>query len=107
MTDDQGRSQIRVSMEMEAYMVTRFPISSVASDVQSLRQVMDRVFNDNFTPTRTRTVWSSSGRSQGQGSISLDVYATDDEAVVLAAVPGVDPEQIEISIEKNVLTLKG
>jgi HSP20 family protein len=94
-------------MEMEAHMVTRFPISSVASDVQSLRQVMDRVFNENFTPTRSRTVWSANGRAQGQGSISLDVYATDDEAVVLAAVPGVDPGQIEISIEKNVLTLKG
>ena len=88
-------------------MVTRFPISSVANDVQSLRQVMDRVFNENATPGRTRAVWSANGRTQNQGSLALDVYATDDEAVVLAAIPGVDPEKIEISIEKNTLTLKG
>lgn len=88
-------------------MVTRFPISSVASDVINLRQAMDRLVNESFAPGRTRTVWSAVRPNRGQAAVALDVYATDDEAVVLAAVPGVDPEQIEISIEKNTVTLKG
>jgi HSP20 family protein len=88
-------------------MVTRFPISSVANDVISLRQAMDRMFNESLTTARTRTIWPATKPNRSHASIALDVYATDDEAVVLAAVPGVDPEQIDISIEKNTVTLKG
>ena len=88
-------------------MVTRFPISSVASDAINLRQAMDRLVNESFAPSRTRTVWSAAGPNRGQASVALDVYATDEGATVLAAAPGVDPEQIEISIEKNTVTLKG
>ncbi|MEJ7837231.1 MAG: Hsp20/alpha crystallin family protein [Thermomicrobiales bacterium] len=88
-------------------MATRFPVSSVVNDVVSLRQVMDRALSESFAPGRTRTVWSSSKSSRSQAPVTLDVYATDDEAIVLAAVPGVDPANIDISIEKNTLTLKG
>lgn len=88
-------------------MATRFPVSSVAHDVVSLRQVMDRVLSESLAPGRTRTVWSSNKSSRAQAQIALDVYTTDDQATVLAAVPGVDPEQIDITIDKNTLTLKG
>jgi len=34
-----------------------------------------------------------------------DIYETDDTIVVLADMPGVDEESIEITLEKNVLTI--
>ncbi|MCD6059379.1 MAG: hypothetical protein K0Q89_2909 [Thermomicrobiales bacterium] len=37
----------------------------------------------------------------------LDVYATPDEAVVIAAVPGMSPEQLDITYTQNTLTLSG
>ena len=88
-------------------MVSRFPITSVANDVISLRQAMDRMFNETFTTGRA--LQASTLRRSGSGSapIALDVYATDDQAVVLAAIPGVDPDQIEVRIEKKTVTLKG
>ena len=88
-------------------MATRFPVSPTANQIVGLRQVMDRMFNEGFNPGNTRTVWSSPKANRSQTPIALDVYATDNEAVVLAAVPGVDPDKIEISIERNTLTLKG
>ena len=39
------------------------------------------------------------------GSDNLDVYETKDEVVVKANVAGVDPDKVEITFEKGVLTL--
>ncbi|MEM7345959.1 MAG: Hsp20/alpha crystallin family protein, partial [Chloroflexota bacterium] len=38
---------------------------------------------------------------------SVDIYQTDDSIVALIDVPGVDETSIEISLEKNVLTVTG
>jgi HSP20 family protein len=88
-------------------MVTRFPVTSFANEVAGLRHVMDRMINETLSPDRTRTIWSANRSRGGQSWIPFDVYATNDEAVVLAALPGVNPDQIDITIEKNTVTLKG
>lgn len=82
-------------------MATRFPVSSIAGDMVSLRSAMDRLFNESFVPG-----FGSNGDRQ-QSLMPLDVYATESEVVVLAAVPGMNADDIQISIEKNVLTLSG
>lgn len=38
---------------------------------------------------------------------SVDIKETANEFILLADIPGVKPEEIEISMEKNVLTVKG
>ena len=38
---------------------------------------------------------------------SVNVYETDKAVVVETAVPGVDPNDVEVSIENDVLTIKG
>ena len=38
---------------------------------------------------------------------NLDVYETKDEVVVKANVAGIDPDKVEITFEKGVLTLSG
>lgn len=80
-------------------MATRFPVSSIAGDMISLRSAMDRLFNESYVP----------GQSAGstRGVMPLDVYATENEVVVLAAVPGMNADDIQITIEKNTVTLSG
>lgn len=39
--------------------------------------------------------------------LALDVYGTKDEVVLIAAVPGLRPEDIEITINQNTVTLSG
>jgi HSP20 family protein len=41
------------------------------------------------------------------GSENLDVYETKDEVVVKANVAGIDPDKVEITFDKGVLTLSG
>jgi HSP20 family protein len=40
-------------------------------------------------------------------SLPLDVYEQDNQIVVRASVPGVKPEDIDVSLEESVLTIKG
>jgi HSP20 family protein len=69
-------------------------------DLLSLRQAMDRLFEESFVNPRT---WSW-GESQ---LVPMDVYATDDDFVVEASLPGVKPEEVDITVEGNTLTIAG
>ena len=42
-----------------------------------------------------------------QWGLALDVTENDEAYVLQASVPGVKPEDIEITFEKNVLTVRG
>jgi HSP20 family protein len=71
----------------------------------TLRQAMDRLLDEAFVGSPFRTVWSRTG-SPIQ-AMPLDVYATENEVVVLAAVPGMRPEDLEITVHQNTVTLSG
>lgn len=38
---------------------------------------------------------------------NLEIYETEDKIVVKAAMPGVDPNKIDVTYEKGILTLRG
>lgn len=64
----------------------------------SIRELMDRFINEPMTGLRP---WADTGIP------SVDIYQTDEEIVVEAALPGVRPEDIAISVTGDVLTLRG
>lgn len=78
--------------------LTRRP--SPFGEVMSLRQAMDRLFDD--------TMWRPlPGLAGGEyARLPLDVRSTPDALLVEASLPGVDPENVEITIENGVLTIK-
>lgn len=45
--------------------------------------------------------------SAPEGQLSVDVIATDAEIIVSAAVAGVRPEDVEIAVAKDMLTIRG
>lgn len=65
----------------------------------SLRRVMDRLFEDSF-------VRPMSGEFSG-GNLAVDVYETGDNFVVKAMLPGVKPEDIEVTVLGDTLEIKG
>lgn len=70
-----------------------------AREMMTLREAMDRLFDDAFTrPLSLRDAWSVP---------AIDMYQTDDEIVVKAALPGVKADEVQINITGEVLTLKG
>ncbi len=67
-------------------------------EMMTLREAMDRLFDDAFT------------RPFGLASAAMpavDMYQTDNEVVVRAAIPGMKAEDVQISVTGEVLTLKG
>ena len=68
----------------------------------SLRDAMDRLLEDSFV--RPRGEWPTlASREQ---SLALDVYETDENLVVEASMPGTKPEEVDISVVGNTLTIK-
>ncbi len=81
-------------------MVARYP---VAGELVSLRDAMDRWLNESFG--NTSRGGSLDGRSRMP--LPLDVYSTGDEVVIIAAVPGIDPENINVTVDKGTVTISG
>jgi HSP20 family protein len=76
---------------------------SPVSDLMSLHSAMDRLFGDTFgVAGQTRAVGAV-----GEGYLPLDIYQTDKEWVVRAAVPGVDPGAVEVTFDAGQITIKG
>ncbi len=71
-------------------------------DLISLREAMDRLFEESFVHPGGGLV-----RSAGMQPLSVDMYETDDDVVVEATVPGAKPEDIDISISGDTLTIRG
>lgn len=44
---------------------------------------------------------------QPEGELAIDVYQTETDLVIQSAIAGVKPEDLDISIEKDILTIKG
>ncbi len=70
-------------------------------DLISLRDAMDRLFEESFVRMRG---WPS---IFGPEALAVDMYETPDSIVVKTTVPGVKPEDIDITITGDVLTVKG
>lgn len=69
-------------------------------DMMTLRDAMDRMFEERFLrPPVPFGPWSEAG-------MAVDMYETDDTVVVQTAVPGVNAEDIDVSITGDTLTIK-
>jgi HSP20 family protein len=66
-----------------------------------VRDIMDRMFD--YSLFRPVFPW----RGIGDETLSIDMVETDDALIVKAAVPGVKPEDINISISGDILTVQG
>jgi HSP20 family protein len=85
--------------------MTRSPF---ISDVSPLLESFDRAVNEAFAPSAFRTLWSRSGNGSTYAQpMPVDVYATDDQAIITAAVPGMRPEDLDVTIHQNTVNLSG
>jgi HSP20 family protein len=83
-------------------MVSRYPVTG---ELVSLRDAMDKMMSDAFGGTFRPTFMSTNG--QTRMPLPLDIYSTTDEVVIIAAVPGIDPSTIDVTVDKETVTLSG
>src|SRR5689334_14243145 len=66
----------------------------------SLRQMMDRMLQDAL-------VMPGGEQGTGDGNAPLNVYEEGDRLVVETQMPGIKPEDIEVTVEGGMLTVRG
>jgi HSP20 family protein len=71
-------------------------------DAMSLRNAMDRLFEDSFVTPRFGWIAPTS-----MAEMAIDMYETKDQVVVKAALPGLKPEETEVTIVGDTLTIRG
>jgi HSP20 family protein len=68
----------------------------------SLREATNQLLEDSFV--RPRHGWDR-GTAEQLYQLPLDVYTTPEEIVVSASLPGLAPDEVDISVDDNVLTI--
>jgi HSP20 family protein len=71
-------------------------------DFMTMRDSMDRLFEDRWVSPGNWLTWSSLGANY----LPIDVYETSDDIVVRAIVSGAGPDGIDIQFQGGVLTLR-
>lgn len=69
-------------------------------EMMGLRRAMDRLFDDAMVSSPG---WDNVSRME----LALDVSESDEAYTVRASIPGVNPDDIDITYNANTLTIKG
>jgi HSP20 family protein len=83
--------------------------SPLFNELLSLRDTVDQIFRENPFGDSFGTVWTRNEPRAGRTAfpMPLDVYSTDDDVVILAAVPGMRPDDLDLTIQRNTLIISG
>jgi HSP20 family protein len=66
-----------------------------------LRATMDRLFEEGFSRP-----WRLLFAAEEQNAFPVQMWETDDAVEIEAALPGIDPRAVDISVSGNILTIK-
>src|SRR2546425_12772399 len=84
---------------MTSMTITRF---SPISDIVTLRDAMDRLFEESFVRP---TTWT--GLAAGHVAVPVDLWETKDAYHLRADLPGLAPDDIEINVTADTVTISG
>jgi HSP20 family protein len=71
-------------------------------ELRNLQEEMNRIFSNNLTRG-----FSDEGMARGTWLPNVDIFETQDSLVLEAELPGMNRDDFELTIENNVLTLRG
>jgi HSP20 family protein len=71
-------------------------------DLMTLREAMDHLFEQSVVAPRTLANGRRSARA-----VPIDLYPTQDAYILQANVPGASPNEVEITLDGNTLTIRG
>ena len=74
-------------------------------DLQAVQERLNRVFDEAFrgVPRGGDDEWALGG----SWAPSVDIFEHEGNLVLKAELPGVDPKDVDVRVENNVLTLRG
>jgi len=69
----------------------------------SLQDRMNRLFNESYRSQGSEDDWALGGT----WAPAVDIYEHENNIVIKAELPGVDPKDVDIRLDNNVLTVNG
>lgn len=72
------------------------------SEAVTLRDAMDRLFDEAFTRP-----WGLTEAGRYGMAPSVDMFETDSDVVIRASLPGLKAEDVEINVTGEMITIKG
>ena len=72
-------------------------------DLETLQERMNRIFNE----TLVRIQRPEEGLLEGAWKPAVDIFEEEENFIVKAELPEIDPKEIDIRVEENTLTIKG
>ena len=72
-------------------------------DLLTLQDRMNRMFDESYRGRTSDEDWALGG----SWAPAVDIYEHEGNIVLTAELPGVDPREVDIRVENNVLTLRG
>lgn len=67
------------------------------SEFRAMEEALERLFGTPVRPTNPGNT----------GALPLDIVEREGKLIVRASIPGVDPNELDIQVEANVLTIRG
>src|SRR6266513_5981083 len=71
-------------------------------DLRTLQEEVNRLFSNNLTLS-----FGEEGIARGAWNPNVDIYENKDQIVLEAELPGMNREDFDLTIENNVITLRG
>jgi HSP20 family protein len=71
-------------------------------DLRTLQDEVNRLFSTNIT-----RAFGDEGIARGAWNPSVDIYENKDQIVLEAELPGMNREDFDLTVENNVITLRG
>lgn len=71
-------------------------------DLRTLQEEVNRLFSNNQTSS-----FGDEGIGRGAWNPNVDIYENKDQIVLEAELPGMNREDFDLTIENNVITLRG
>ena len=71
-------------------------------DLRTLQEEVNRLFSSSITPS-----FGEEGIGRGAWNPNVDIYENKDQIVLEAELPGMNREDFELTVENNVITLRG
>src|SRR5713226_3301436 len=71
-------------------------------DLRTLQEEVNRLFSGNMA-----RAFDGEGIARGSWSPNVDIYENKDQIVLEAELPGMNREDFDVSVENNIVTLRG
>jgi len=101
-TETQNSYPYVTNQQEESNMPNTLSVWDPMRDLMTMRQTMDRLLDDRWLQPR-----QASNGNAGTLFLPIDVYSNENEVVLLASMPGLKADDVEIVLQGDTVTVKG